>query len=80
MPVKRRAAKRRDHLVTPAAIIAFGAGDRKTLHRELGLKPWHESPIDAEGDCPWPAGSAGATGWQLSADLRTEIMEARDAR
>ena len=79
MPIKRRSKKVREHRVTPEAIEAFHAGDRKALHRALDLKPWQSSPIDADGDCPWPDGSMGFASWALASELRTEIMEASHA-
>jgi hypothetical protein len=79
MPVKRRAGKRREHLVTPAAIAAFQANDRAALHRILDLRPWHASPLFAVGACPWPPGTAGSLTWDLVTDLRAEILEAIDA-
>lgn len=47
MPVKRRMPKGRAHLITPEAAEAFEAGD-KALHKALGLKPWHASPLPAD--------------------------------
>lgn len=76
MPVKRRKAKRAEHPITPEAIAAFRRRDRVGLHRALGLKPWHPSPLDAGGDCPWHSGSMGAKSWSLATELRAELLEA----
>jgi hypothetical protein len=78
MPIKRRAEKARAHPITLAALEAFVIGDRAALHGALNLKPWHVSPLDAVGECPWRAGTAGALGWPLAVSLRTEIMHAID--
>lgn len=63
------------HQITPAALAAYRAEDRKALHHELRLPPWQVSPLDAHGDCPWPPTTAGATSWPLSCELR-EALEA----
>ena len=63
------------HGITPAAITAYRADDRKSLHAELRLPPWASSPLDAVGECPWPHGTAGATTWPLVVELR-EALEA----
>jgi hypothetical protein len=76
MPIKRRRAKRTEHAITPEAIAAFRRGDRECLHRALGLKPWHPSPLEAEGDTPWTGGSMGAKSWALAVELRAELIEA----
>jgi len=74
MPVKRRAHKARPHRITPEAIDAFRAGDRLTLHRALGLRPWQASPLDADTDeAPWPPGTVGAASWPLARGLRAEL-------
>lgn len=39
MPVKRRTSKVRDHRIKPEAVEAYRAGDGRTLHRALGLRP-----------------------------------------
>ena len=48
MPVKKRLAKVRQNRITPGAIAAFRAGDRKDLAEALELPPWHVSPLDVE--------------------------------
>lgn len=76
MPVKRRQPKRREHAITPEAVAAFKRGDVVGLHRALGLKPWHPSPLSAGGDCPWHSSSMGAKSWSLATELRAELLEA----
>lgn len=76
MPLKRRAAKNRS-LITPAAVEAFKVEDWMALHRALGLKPWHVSPLDAVGPCPYrDDGSAGAEFWPLARLLRAQLAAA----
>jgi hypothetical protein len=76
VPIKRRTPKRRDHPITPEAISAFRRGDEAALHRALGLKPWHPSPLQAGGDSPWTGSSMGAKSWALATELRAELLEA----
>ena len=80
MPTKRRTSKQRQYAATPGAVDAFVADDRTALHRALGLPPWCASPLDAEGECPWPAGSAGARSWPEVVRLRAELEAAVRAR
>lgn len=74
---RRRA--QRSGTVTPAAVAAYRAGDRDALRRELCLKPWQPTPLEVDGRCPWPEGSAGAKAWPASVALRaaleTELKE-----
>jgi hypothetical protein len=76
MPSKRRTAKRCDHAITPEAVAAFRRGDQAALHRALGLKPWHPSPLRAEGEAPWSGSTMGAKSWALAVELRAELIEA----
>ena len=78
MPVKKRLAKVRQNRITPGAIAAFRAGDRKDLAEALELPPWHVSPLDVErgADCPWPRNSAGAVTWERALELRAELEAA----
>lgn len=76
MPIKRRTAKVRPHRITPEAIAAFCAGDRLALHAALGLRPWMPSPLEANGESPWPVGTAGHQFWCLARELRTELEPA----
>jgi hypothetical protein len=80
MPSKRRTTKRRDHAITPEAVAAFRRGDRAALHRALGLKPWHPSPLSAEGEAPWSDSTMGAKSWALVVELRAELIEAMEGR
>ena len=73
MPAKRRTLKLRSHRITPAAIEAYRTGDESALHVALGLKPWEPSPINAEGERPWPRGTAGAENWERARELRLEL-------
>ena len=79
MPIRRRAAKVKEHRITPEAVEAFQAGDMKRLHRALGLSVWQVSPLWAEPDepCPWPEGSGGAMSWPLAVELRAELIATR---
>ena len=80
MPVKQRRAKANPHAITPAVTEAYAARDRTSLHQLLHLPPWAPSPLDAAGECPWPAGSVGMQTWSLAQKLRAEIKEVADAR
>lgn len=62
--------------ITPAAVAAFAAGDHAALHAELRLAPWEVSPLDAWGDCPWPAGTGAGSSWDQAVALRAELEEA----
>lgn len=66
--------------ITPAAYAAFQAGDWMALHRELRLRPWHASPLDATTDDPPAAGFAYRATWQRARDLRRELQAAVDGR
>lgn len=74
--IRRRKHQQRASRATHEAVEAFRAADRTTLHRFLRLPPWQASPLDAEGDCPWPANCAGALTWTDSVALREEIEAA----
>lgn len=53
MPTKRlKRGRPMAAKIAPAAVEANKAGDMGTLHDELRLKPWQESPLDVEGPCP----------------------------
>lgn len=71
--IRRKKHTERHGRITDAALAAFRAGDRRTLHAELRLPPWAASPLDAEGACPWPHGTAGASAWPLSCELREAL-------
>ncbi len=76
MPTMRHRVNRTQRVrVTPEAVAAFHAGDAMELHRLLRLKPWQASPLDAVGDCPYSANSAGGASWQDSVDLRAALLE-----
>ena len=78
MPVKRRLAKVKENRITPAAVIAFRAGDREALHRALALRPWEVSPLDVhEGESPWPGNSGGAQSWEKAKLLSAELSNSR---
>lgn len=80
MPTKRRKFPRHAAArITPEAVAAFVARDDARLRRELRLPPWHASPLDAEGECPWPASAAGAQSWPAAVELRRQLQEAADA-
>ena len=77
MPTKRKRASRAMRTrITPDAIAAFKAGDHMRLHSILRLKPWEISPLDAEGESPWPETSAGGKSWGQAVELREEITNA----
>jgi hypothetical protein len=65
-----------EHRITPAAVAHFKAGEWLLLHRALGLRPWHPSPLDAVGECPWPPGCGGHEAWPLVVRLRAELLKA----
>jgi hypothetical protein len=74
MPDRR--IKPRERRITAAAVEAYRAGDRTGLHRALGLKPWHPSPLDVDTDEP-PAvlPSAWRWSWATVRQLRRELEE-----
>ena len=80
MPIKRRAAKVREHRITPEAVEAYRTGDSRALHRALGLPPYMPSPlhVSPEHPCPWPKGSGGAMSWPLALELRAELEKAAE--
>jgi hypothetical protein len=73
MPVKKRAAKKRDHAITAAAVDAYRNGNWTELHRALGLKPWQSSPRDAWGEYPSWLSANSHDDWDLAAGLRAEL-------
>ena len=75
--VRRRKHEERSGRITTGAQAAFEAGDWLRLHRELRLPPWQASPLDAMGECPWPATTAAGVTWAASAGLRKALSDAR---
>ena len=75
MGTLRRRRHSQQARITQEAVDAFNAGDHKALRQLLRLPPWQASPIDAEGECPWPPGSAGLTTWADSVALRQELEQ-----
>ena len=74
MPTKRqRRARPMLHMITDRAIEAFRAGESLALHRELGLKPWETSPLDA---APPEPPSFTAHGYEKAHELRLELLAA----
>lgn len=83
MPVKRRVAKLSEHRITPEAVAAFRRGDWMELHRLLGLRPWHPSPLDAYDPDPpaWAGpGDAWREFWPLARDLRAKLSASPSQR
>lgn len=76
MPTKRRAAKGRTNRITRQAVEAFTAGDVQALHRALGLKPWHPSPLEAERPSAplWTGGTVWATFWPEAFVIRGALL------
>ena len=76
MPSKRRMKTRSPMFsISDQARVAFKAGDYLALHAALGLKPWQVSPLDADGECPYPLSSAGGATWGESQKLRQELLK-----
>lgn len=71
--VNRRPRKQHVGRITPDALVAYAAGDRTGLHKALRLPPWQASPLDAEGECPYPSGSGYARTWADSLALREAL-------
>lgn len=59
--------------IAPAAYAAFQAGDWMGLQRELRLKPWEASPLDATTDTPPAAGRGYRDSWPRARALRAEL-------
>jgi len=76
MPARRANTRRDASCITAEAVAAYRASDHAGLDRALGLKPWEVSPLEAEGDCPWPTGTAGAMTWPKAVSLRAELEAA----
>jgi hypothetical protein len=78
MPVKKRKAKIKAHILTPEVIAAFDAGDEWALRRALHLPPHHASPLDKDLAGPAPYNPDGC--WALSRpdalEIRREILAA----
>ncbi|MEP7241747.1 MAG: hypothetical protein ABI697_12745 [Devosia sp.] len=72
MAVKRRVSKTVEHRITAAALDAFRAGDETALHKALGLKPWHPSPLDDHN--PYPPGAAASLTWPMIVELRSALQ------
>ena len=75
MPTKRK--KRARPLaakITPAAVEAYRAGDRRALHRQLRRKPWKVSPLDVhEGPCPMHPSYVASGTWPQMQALRAVL-------
>jgi hypothetical protein len=61
--------------VTPEAVAAFQAGDRREVSRLLQLKPWETNPLDADVDAPpWRSdGTTRALMWSQAVALRKAL-------
>lgn len=60
--------------VTEAAVTYFRERNRRELHRELRLKPWEWSPLEArDGPEPRPG-----FGWEVAQELRKALEESND--
>lgn len=74
MPTKRqRRVRPFQHRITERAIEAFRAGESLVLHRELGLRPWEVSPLDAR--LPEPPEFA-TYGYEAAHELWLELLAA----
>lgn len=74
MGTPRRRRHSQTTRITRETVDAYNAGEAMGLHRLLRLPPWQTSPVDAVGDCPWPAGTGGYLTWQDSVELRHELQ------
>ncbi len=73
---RRRKHTQQAGRITPDAIAAFRAGDAIALARALRLPPWHASPLEAVGACPWPCTTGGAATWADAIELRAQLEAA----
>jgi hypothetical protein len=77
MPSKRtplrREIKRR---ITAEAVEAYAARDYSRLHRALGLRPWHISPLRCDPEQPPTHNLPWNDSWQQAAELRVLLEEA----
>jgi len=73
---RQRAPRGMASRITASAATAFLAGDPLALSHALRLPPWQVSPLDAAGECPYPAGAAGARTWADSVELREQLEAA----
>ena len=77
---RKRKSRRAGARITPAVIEAFIAGDKPTLDRLLGIKPWMPSPLEADSPEPpeWSKrdGTAWTAAWPEVYALRREIEHA----
>jgi len=62
--------------ISPEAVRAFNAGDVMALQWALRLSPWHVSPLEAVGDCPYPDYVAGGQTWAAVVALREALESA----
>jgi hypothetical protein len=68
--------------VTPEAVEAFAAGDWSALHDALGLKPWQESPLDADTpELPeWMTNERSVEDWKAVYELRRTLNKMSSPR
>ncbi|HET9473378.1 MAG TPA: hypothetical protein VFO82_05760 [Steroidobacteraceae bacterium] len=88
MPTKRtKRARPQLRRITPEALQAFRDEDELALHRALGLKPWHRSPLDVDLRVKPPTETAtGQIAWletwpqayMLREALEAALMENRN--
>lgn len=81
MPTKRtKRARPLAAKITPVAVEAYRAGDRRALHRQLRLKPFQVSPLDVhEGPCPFHPSYVASETWAHMQALRAALEEIADA-
>ena len=82
MPTKRtKRARPLAAKITTAAVEAYKAGDRRELYRELRLRPWQISPVDArDGPCPCHPSYVASETWPQMQALRAALEEMSDAQ
>ena len=87
MPVKKRAAKGRQHKITPAVVDAFRAMEsaedddawwkaHSVLHRALNLPLWEWPAFEyPDAECPYPPGCHAEKHWHRKRAERPHAFE-----
>ena len=72
---KRTANSRNGRKISPAAIAAWQAGDRRGVVFALGIRPWQVHPFDVDGaSLPPDYGTAWAQDYPQILELRKEMI------
>ena len=66
--------------ITQQMVDAYINDDDALLHALLGLAPWEENPLDADGEYTGPPGTAAALSFPQAQELRRQLEALAAAR